>query len=47
MPLKVIAFNENDIWRRWYELGKQLQDLHIEVALLSETHLTLHVRVLH
>jgi hypothetical protein len=38
-PLKVIAFNANDIWRRCYELSKQLQDLHIDVALLSETHL--------
>jgi hypothetical protein len=28
-PLKVIAFNANDIWRRRYELSKQLQDLHI------------------
>jgi hypothetical protein len=43
MPLKVIAFNANDIWRRWYELGKQLQDLYIEVAVLSETHLKLHI----
>jgi hypothetical protein len=40
-PLRVIAFNGNGIWRRRYDLGKQLQDLrvHIEVALLSETHL--------
>jgi hypothetical protein len=38
-PLKVIAFNENSIWRQRYELSKQLQDLHIDVALLSETHL--------
>jgi hypothetical protein len=38
-PLKVIAFNANDIWRRSYELSKQLQDLHVDVALLSETHL--------
>jgi hypothetical protein len=34
-PLKIIAFNANDIWRQGYELSKQLQD----VALLSETHL--------
>jgi hypothetical protein len=38
-PLTVIAFNENDIWRQRYELNKQLQDLKIEVALLSETRL--------
>jgi hypothetical protein len=38
-PLKVIAFNANDIWRQRYELSKQLQDLHVDVALLSETHL--------
>jgi hypothetical protein len=30
-PLKVIAFNANDIWR-------QLQGLHINMALFSETH---------
>jgi hypothetical protein len=36
-PLKVITFNANGIlWQR-YELGKQLQDLHIDVALFSET----------
>jgi hypothetical protein len=34
-PLKVIAFNAHGIWRRRYELSKQLQDLHIDVALLS------------
>jgi hypothetical protein len=33
------AFNANGILRRRYELSKQLQDLHIDVALLSETHL--------
>jgi hypothetical protein len=43
-PLKVIAFNANGIWRRCYELSKQLKDLHINVALLSETHLTPHER---
>jgi exonuclease III len=42
-PIKVIAFNANGIWRRSYEL-KQLQDLHIDVALLSETHLKPHER---
>jgi hypothetical protein len=36
-PLKVIAFNANGIWRQCCELSKQLQDLHIDVAVLSET----------
>jgi hypothetical protein len=35
-PLKVIAFNANSIVRERYELRKQLQDLHVDVALLSE-----------
>jgi hypothetical protein len=43
-PLEVIAFNANDIWRQCYEVNKQLQDLHIDVALLSETHLNFHER---
>jgi hypothetical protein len=38
-PLKVIAFNVNGIWRQRYELSKQLQDLHIDGALFSDTHL--------
>jgi hypothetical protein len=29
----------NGIWGQHYELSKQLYDLHIDVALLSETHL--------
>jgi hypothetical protein len=41
--LKVIAFNANDIWRQRYELSKQLQDSHIDVALLSEAHLIPHL----
>jgi hypothetical protein len=41
-PVKVIAFNADDIWRQRYELSKQLQDLHVDVTLLSETHLNLH-----
>jgi uroporphyrinogen-III synthase len=41
-PLKVIAFNANGIWKQRYELSKQLQDLHIDVAFLSETHLKPH-----
>jgi hypothetical protein len=42
--LKVIAFNANGMWRQPYELSKQLQDLHIDVALFSETHLKPHER---
>jgi exonuclease III len=38
-PFRVIAFNVNGIGRQRYEHSKQLQDLHIDVALLSETHL--------
>jgi hypothetical protein len=41
-PLKVIAFNGNGIGRQRYELNKQLQDLHIDVAVFSETHLKPH-----
>jgi hypothetical protein len=37
--LKVIVCNANGIWKQCYELSKQLQDLRIDVALLSETHL--------
>jgi hypothetical protein len=36
-PLKVIAFNANGIGRQRHMLSKQLQDLHIDVALLSDT----------
>jgi hypothetical protein len=43
-PLKVIEFNANGILRQCYELNKQLQDLHIDVALFSETHLKPHER---
>jgi hypothetical protein len=43
-PLKVIAFNANGILRQRYELSKELQDLHIDVALFSETHLKPHER---
>jgi hypothetical protein len=44
--LNVIAFNANSIGRQRYELSKQLQDLHIDVALLSETRLKHHERLL-
>jgi exonuclease III len=43
-PLKIVAFNANGILRQRHELSKQLQDLHIDVALLSETHLKPHER---
>jgi hypothetical protein len=34
------AAQSHSIWCKWlYELSKQLQDLYIGVALLSETHL--------
>jgi hypothetical protein len=42
--LNIIIFNASGIWRQCYELSKQLQDLHTDVALLSETHLKPHVR---
>jgi hypothetical protein len=43
-PLKVVAFNANGIGRQRYELSKQMQDLKIDVALFSETHLKPHER---
>jgi hypothetical protein len=43
-PLKLIAFNANDIWRQNYELNKQLKGLNIDVALLSEIDLKPHER---
>jgi hypothetical protein len=43
-PLKVIGFNANGIMRQRYELSKQLQDLHVNVAFFSETHLKPHER---
>jgi hypothetical protein len=45
-PLKVIAFNANGIIGQRCELSKQLQDLHVEVVLLSETHFKTHERFL-
>jgi hypothetical protein len=44
-PLKVIEFDANGIWRQRYEISKQVQDLHTDVALLSETHLKPHERL--
>jgi exonuclease III len=43
-PLKVLAFNVNGIGRQHCELSKQLQELHIDVAVLSEIHLKHHER---
>jgi hypothetical protein len=37
--LKVIALNEHCILRQHYELSKQLQDLHVDVAVFSEMQL--------
>jgi hypothetical protein len=44
-PLKVIAFNANGIGRKRYELSKELKDLHINVALFTDTHLKPHERL--
>jgi hypothetical protein len=44
--LKVIVFHANAIWRRRYELCKQLRNLYRRVALLSETHLKPHEKFL-
>jgi hypothetical protein len=43
-PIKVIAFNANGTGRQRYELSKELEDLHLDVALFSETHLKPHER---
>jgi hypothetical protein len=43
-PLKVLSFHAIGIGRLGYELSKQLQKLHIDVAPLSETHLKTHKR---
>jgi hypothetical protein len=37
-PLKAIAFNAKGIIKQRYELSKQLQDLHVDVAL-SQRHI--------
>jgi exonuclease III len=44
-PLKVLAFNANGIRRIRYELSKQLEDLHVDVALFSETQLKPNERI--
>jgi hypothetical protein len=43
-PLTVIAYHVDGILRQCNELSKQLQDLHTDVAMLSETHLKPHKR---
>jgi hypothetical protein len=43
-PLKAIAFNANVIVSQRYELNKQLEDLHVDVAIFSEAHLKPHER---
>jgi hypothetical protein len=40
--LKVLTFNKYGIGRQRYELSKQLRDLHVDVALFSETRLKHH-----
>jgi hypothetical protein len=37
-PLKVIAFNANGIVSQRCELSKELDDMHIDVTIFSETH---------
>jgi hypothetical protein len=44
MPLKIVAFNANGIMKQRCELSKQLQELHVVIALLSEAHLKPHER---
>jgi hypothetical protein len=39
-----MAFNANGIGRQRHELNKQLQHLHIDLALFAETHLKPHDR---
>jgi exonuclease III len=36
-PLRIIAFNVNGLARQCCKLSKQLQELHKDVCLLSET----------
>jgi hypothetical protein len=43
-PLKVISLYANGIWRQRYNISKHLHDLHLDVGLLSETHLKPHDR---
>jgi hypothetical protein len=43
-PLKIIAFNANNIGNQAYKVRKQLKVLKIDVTLFSETHLNPHMR---
>jgi exonuclease III len=43
-PLEALAFNANGISKQHSELSKQLQDLHLDIALFSETHQKPHER---
>jgi hypothetical protein len=43
-PLTVVAFNADGIGRQTHELRKQMQDLKIDVALFTDTHLKPHMR---
>jgi hypothetical protein len=45
-PFKFLEFNANDIGRQPYELSRQLQELHVDVDLFSETNLKPHERLL-
>jgi hypothetical protein len=39
IPLKIIPFYANRIGRQEFEVRKQFQDLKIDMAMFSETHL--------
>jgi len=39
-PLRITLWNENDVSRHKLEMAQFLQNKHIDVMLLSETHLT-------
>jgi hypothetical protein len=43
-PLKVVALNANGIGKLRFGLRKEMQDRHVDVALLSATHLKCHER---
>jgi hypothetical protein len=36
--IALIEINANDIMKQAYKISKQLQDLHVDVTLFSETH---------
>jgi hypothetical protein len=43
-PLGIMSFNANDILKQRHELSKLLEDLRIDLALFSGTHLKHHER---